>query len=258
MTAKSAVVWSCAHAKPEAPNDRFNWLGDFIEDIKPDYCIDLGDSIDLSSLNSYDTRYPKAIVSQSYEADINSFNESQSILWDRYKVTKRKRPHRIGFAGNHCHRLNKAIAIDPRLEGSKYGISVSHMQTDHWFDDYYPYENSGPAIADYDGVSYSHFFSAGNFGTAISGMHHAYALLQHRHSSAVCGHSHKRGIYFKDGAHPNPIIGMVVGCFKGKEEAWAGQAQNDWWHGVTVLRNIDKGWFDPEFISMERLKQAYG
>jgi len=254
---KSAVVWSCGHAKPEATNERFDWLGSLIEDVKPDYTVDLGDGIDLSSLNSYDTRYPKAIVSQSYEADINSYNDSQSRLWDRYRVSKKKRPYRIGFAGNHEHRLNKAISLDPRLEGSKYGISVSHLQTDHWFDDYHPYENGGPAIRDYDGVSYAHYFSAGNYGTAISGMHHAYALLQQRHSSSVCGHSHKRGIYFKDGAHPNPIIGLVVGCYKGKEETWAGQSQKDWWHGVTILRNIENGWFDPEFISMSRLKDAY-
>ena len=255
---KCAVVWSCAHAKPEASNERFDWLASLIEDVKPDYTVDLGDGADLASLNSFDTRYPKAIVSQSYEADINSYNDSQDRLWSRYKTTKRKRPHRIGFAGNHEYRLNKAIQLDPRLEGSKYGISLSHLQTDHWFDDYHDYENSGPAIRDYDGVSYAHFFSAGNYGTAISGMHHAYALLQQRHSSAVCGHSHKRGVYFKDGAHPNPIIGMVVGCFKGKEESWAGQSQNDWWQGVTVLRNIENGWFDPEFVSMERLRKAYG
>lgn len=255
---KCAIVYTCAHAKPEVSNERFNWLGDLIEDIKPDYIVDLGDGADMSSLNSYDTRYPKAITTQSYERDIDSYNDSQSRLWDRYSLKKKRRPFRIGFEGNHENRIKKAVALDPRLEGEKRGISFKHLQTDHWFDEYYEYENSGPAIADFDGVSYAHYFSAGNYGTAISGLHHAYALIQHRHHSSTCGHSHKRGLYFRDSAYPKPIIGLVAGNFKGKEEAWAGQSNNEWWSGVIIKREIDNGVYDPEFVSMEGLRKAYG
>lgn len=255
---KCAIVYTCAHAKPEVSNERFNWLGDLIEDIKPDYIVDLGDGADMSSLNSYDTRYPKAITTQSYERDIDSYNDAQSRLWDRYSLKKKRRPYRIGFEGNHENRIKKAVALDPRLEGEKRGISFKHLQTDHWFDEYYEYENSGPAIADFDGVSYAHYFSAGNYGTAISGLHHAYALIQHRHHSSTCGHSHKRGLYFRDSAYPKPIIGLVAGNFKGKEEAWAGQSNNEWWSGVIIKREIDNGVYDPEFVSMDRLRKAYG
>jgi len=255
---KTAIVWSCGHAKPEVSNERYNWLGDLIEDIEPDYVVDLGDGADMSSLNSYDTRYPKAIVAQSYEADIDSYNDAQARLWERYSLKKKRRPYRIGLEGNHENRIKKAVALDPRIEGGRYGISFKHLQTDHWFDEYHEYENSGPAIVDLDGVSYSHFFSAGNYGTAISGLHHAYSLLQHRHYSSTCGHSHKRGLYFRDSAYPRPIIGLVAGNFKGKEEAWAGQSNTEWWSGVIIKREIDNGVYDPEFVSMERLRKAYG
>lgn len=254
---KTAIVYTCAHAKPDVSNERFNWLGDLIEDIKPDYVVDLGDGADMASLNSYDTRYPKAIVAQSYEKDIASYNDAQDRIWSRYSLKKKRRPYRIGFCGNHEERINKAVSLDPRLEGDKHGISFKHLQTDFWFDDYHPYSNGGPAIVTYDGVSYAHYFSAGNYGAAISGMHHAYGLVQHRHSSSVCGHSHKRSLYFKDEAYPYPSIGMVVGCYKGKEESWAGQSNNSWWHGVVIMRNIENGVFDPEFVSMDRLKKAY-
>ena len=255
---KLGIVWSCSHSDPEASNERFNWLGDFIEDLKPDYAIDLGDGADMRSLNSYDTRYPKAIVAQSYQGDIDSYNESQDRLWSRYSLKKKKRPYRYGFEGNHENRIRKALANDPRLEGDRYGISFNHLQTDHWFDEYVAYRNSGPDILSIDGVSYAHYFSSGNYGTATSGLHHAYSLIQNRHSSSVCGHSHKRGLYFKDDAHPNPSIGMVVGCYKGKEEGWAGQANNGWWKGVVVMHNISNGVFEPEFVSMERLQNMYG
>ncbi len=36
--------------------------------------------------------------------------------------------------------LKKAIKHDPRLEGSKYGISFGHLQTNRWFDEYHEYE----------------------------------------------------------------------------------------------------------------------
>lgn len=258
MVSKTAIVWSCGHAKPEVSNERFDWLGSLIEDIKPDYCIDLGDGADMASLNSYDTRYPQAIVSQSYQRDIEAYNESQDRIWRRFSDKKKKRPWRIGMAGNHENRLHKAIANDPRLEGQKYGISFGHLQTDHWFDDYHDYHNSAPAIVDYDGVSYAHYFGSGNFGSAMSGIHHGYGLLQKRNSSATCGHSHKRSIYFKDDAHPKPIIGLVVGCMKGAEEGWAGQSNNDWWHGAIIKRELEGGFYEPQFVSMEMMRKLYG
>ena len=258
MVGKTAVVFSCAHTDPDVGNERFNWLGKFLYDLKPDMVIDLGDGADMRSLNTYDTRYPQAVCSQSYEGDINAYNDAQERLRWAFRHHKRKRPFWVGFEGNHENRIKKAIAHDPRLEGQKYGISFAHLQTKHWFDEYHEYQNSAPAIADYEGVSYAHYFSSGNYGSATSGLHHAYTLLQNRNHSSTCGHSHKRSIYFKDSAHPNPIIGAVVGCYKGAEEGWAGQANLEWWKGVLVKRELSNGVYEPEFVSMERLKKAYG
>tara|TARA_R110002020_G_scaffold191744_2_gene391677 strand:- start:2786 stop:3559 length:774 start_codon:yes stop_codon:yes gene_type:complete len=255
---KTAVVFTCAHADPSVSNDRFDWLSDFIYDVRPDYVVDLGDGADLKSLNSYDTRYPKAIVAQNYEADIQCYNDAQERLRRKFRVMKKKRPAFFGLEGNHENRIKKAIANDPRLEGSKYGISFSHLQTDVWFDEYHEYNNSAPAIADYDGISYAHYIASGNYGTAMSGLHHAYGIIQKRHNSTTVGHSHKRSMFFKDDAHPHPTIGLVAGCFKGAKEGWAGQANLEWWKGVIVKRNIRDGYYEPEFVSLERLRDVYG
>lgn len=254
---RTAVVYTCAHADPGVSNERFDWLGKFIYDLKPDYVIDLGDGADMRSLNTYDERYPKQIVAQNYEKDIESYNDSQERLRHPFRYHRKKRPYWIGFEGNHENRIKKAIAHDPRLEGDKYGVSFGHLQTGTYFDEYHEYANSAPSIADYDGVSYSHYFSSGNFGSAISGIHHAYTLLQHRNFSSTCGHSHKRGVYFKDGAHPKGLIGLVAGCYKGAEEGWAGQANKDWWKGIVVKREIDNGTYEPEFVSINQLRNMY-
>ena len=258
MTKRTTVVFSCAHTDPDASNERFDWLGSFLYDLKPDMVIDLGDGADMRSLNTFDTRYPQSVVSQSYEKDINVYNDAMERMRWKFRQSKKKRPFYVGFEGNHENRIKKAIAHDPRLEGSKYGISFGHLQTSHWFDEYHEYTNSAPAIADYDGVSYAHFFSSGNFGTAMSGLHHANSLLANRNHSSTCGHSHKRDLKFKDGAHPNGIIGLVAGCYKGSEETWAGQANRDWWKGCVIKREISNGIYEPEFVSLKRLKEMYG
>jgi hypothetical protein len=112
--AKTTVVFSCAHTDPDVGNERFNWLGKFLYDLKPDMVIDLGDGADMRSLNTYDTRYPQAVCSQSYEGDINAYNDAQERLRWAFRHHKRKRPFWVGFEGNHENRIKKAIAHDPR------------------------------------------------------------------------------------------------------------------------------------------------
>jgi hypothetical protein len=255
---KVVVVWTCSHSDPNCSNERFNWLGDLIEDVKPDYTIDLGDGADMRSLNTFDTRYPQAIVAQSYQKDIESYNDSQDRLWSRYKLSKKKRPFRIGFEGNHEHRIKRAVAHDPRLEGDKYGISFSHLQTDHWFDEYHEYNNSAPQLVSYDGVLYGHYVSTGNFGSALSTKHHGYSLTEKLACSATVGHSHKFHYFRKADARPSPINGLVAGCFKGQEEDWAGQANGDWSKGVVIKREVEKGDYDLQWISMKALERMYG
>lgn len=257
MVGKTAVVFTCSHTSPKFSNERFDWLGKFIYDIKPDYVVDLGDGADMASLSSHDTKYPQIVVAESYEKDVEAYNEAQDRLRLPFRQNKRRMPTWLGLEGNHENRIKKAIAFDPRLEGQKYGVSFKHLQTDHWFDEYTEYSNSAPGIAVYDGVTYAHYIASGNYGAAMSGKYHAAKLLDKLHTSVTVGHSHKRDVHFKDDSYPKRSIGLVAGCYKGGEDHWSGQASRDWWKGVIVKRNIDNGHYDPEFISMSRLKEVY-
>lgn len=253
----TAVVFSCAHVKPKQKLDRFKWLGNLIFDVRADYVVDLGDFSDIASLSSHDTRYPKTIVNQNYQQDIESTQEAQFLLREQFVRRKRKKPYWFGFEGNHENRISKALAYDPRLEGKKYGVSFEHLRTNYWYDEYHRYKNSAPAIREYDGVYYSHFISSGNYGTALSGIHHGYALTQKMAASCSVGHSHKRSYYVKQEAKPNPIHGLVVGCYKGSDEDWAGQSNGEWWRGVCIKRNLNKGNYDLQFVSIEQLEKDY-
>ena len=65
-------------------------------------------------------------------------------------------------------------------------------------------------------------------------------------------------MYFKEDVGARGGIGAVVGCFKGAAESWAGQSNGEWWKGVLIKRNIQDGQYEPQWVSMETLKQTYG
>jgi len=50
----------------------------------------------------------------------------------------------------------------------------------------------------------------------------------------------------------------VAGCFKGAEETWAGQANNEWAKGIFVKREVENGVYEPQWISVEALERQYG
>ena len=158
----------------------------------------------------------------------------------------------------HEHRIKTAIKQDPRIEGQEYGVSFGHLQTDYWYDEYHEYLHSAPSIHCYDGISYAHYVSSGNYGSAMSTKHHGYSLTEKLASSVTVGHSHKFSYYHKADAHPAPINGLVAGCFKGGSEGWAGQANREWRKGVVIKREVENGDYDMEWVSLKSLERAYG
>ena len=255
---KTILVFTCAHSDPDVSNERFDWLGSFIYDLKPDMVIDLGDFTDMRSLNTYDTRYPKAIVAQNYQQDIEHSNDAQERLRWKFRHLKRRKPFWVGLEGNHENRIKKAISVDPRLEGDKYGISFSHLNTDYWYDEYHEYSNSAPAIASYDNILYAHYIATGAYGHALNTKHHAASLVDKLACSVSVGHSHKLHYFRKADARPTPISGLVAGCFKGKDEPWAGQSNAEWSKGIVVKRDVENGDYDFSWVSMKALEKEYG
>ena len=59
------------HAHPDNNNDRFEWLGKLIVDLKPDVVINLGDMADMPSLCTYD-KGTKGFEGRRYKQDVNS------------------------------------------------------------------------------------------------------------------------------------------------------------------------------------------
>ncbi len=243
-----------SHAHFQHHNRRAEWLGRLINDRKPDVVVHMGDSADMPSLSSYD-RGTKGFQGRTYRADIDAHLDFNDRLWTTVRQAKRKMPKRIFLEGNHEHRIKKAINIQPELEGA---ISFSDLELDRYYDEIVEYNGRSPGTITVDGITYAHFFISGVLGKSIGGAHPAYSILAKGHGSATAGDLHLLSYEVQTGLGGKRIQGLVAGCYQDYDADWAGNANNLWWRGVVIKRNVSDGNYDPEFISIDQIRKAYG
>lgn len=242
------------HAHWEHDNARADWLGLLIGDVRPDVVISIGDSADLPSLASYD-KGTRAAVGRTYKADINAHLDFQERLWSPVRRLKKKMPRRIFLEGNHEHRIEKALDASPELDGT---ISFRDLDLDSYYTDVIRYEGNTPGIVEVDGVYYAHYFTSGNMGRAVSGKNAAASLIGTNLKSCTMGHSHTLDFATRSTVGNNWVMGLVCGCYQDYDAAWAGNQNKQWWRGVVIKRGVEDGKYDPEFVSLKSLKDAYG
>lgn len=243
-----------SHAHPDHNNDRADWLGQLIADIKPDVLVHIGDAADMASLSLYD-KGKRSFQGRNYKADINSHLEFQERMFAPIKRLKRKLPYSLFFIGNHEHRISRAIDLSPELDGA---ISLKDLQLKDYYDEVIDYDGSTPGVRTIDGVAYAHYFVGGIAGRPLGGIHAGYAIATKKFSSATCGHSH----LFDTSVHVNlagkSVIGTVVGCYQDYTNDWAGEVGKLWNRGVVVKRHVEDGGYDLQWIGLNSLKKEYG
>lgn len=229
-------------------------LGNLIVDLKPDVVVDNGDGADMPSLCSYD-RNTRSFQGRNYKADIRSANEGNDQLWSVVRRQKKKMPRRVTTIGNHEQRIHKALELSPELDGA---VSFNDLQLDYFYDDVVSYQGSTPGIIEIDGVFYSHYLVSGVMARPIGGMHQAYTILAKHGASCVVGHSHTVDYATRPTIGGRRLHCVVGGTASEAKPGYAGNSSDMWWRGVTILHNVEEGSFDPEFVSLERLKYLYG
>ena len=241
------------HAHPDHHNNRADLLAKLIIDLKPDVVINLGDQFDLPSLSGYD-KGKRSFVGRSYRADIDAGLEFTDRLWGPVKATKKRLPHRIYLEGNHEHRIEKALDLSPEMEGT---IGFKDLDLEKHYDDVIKYDGSTPGVVEVDGIYYAHFFISGVMGRPISGEHPAYSLSTKLGSSVTAGHLHTLDYNVRTSVEGSKRHSLVAGCFFDYNSDWAGKANDLYWRGVIVKRNVENGSYDPEFVSMSQLEKIY-
>jgi hypothetical protein len=248
---KLHLVIPDAHIKPKTSFERVKLIGKLIDDRGPDRVVCLGDWFDMPSLSSYD-KARKSFEGRRFIADVAAGNAAMHSL-------KRSYSHKLlssdALEGNHEFRIVRAIELSPELDGT---ISTGMLDWTKIGYEYHPYKGATPCVISRDGVNYAHFFISGVQGRPISGEHPAHSLLSKQFSSCVAGHSHLRDFAERTTANRRKISGLVAGCFLEHFENYAGEANEIWWSGVVLLHVFPDGSFDPEFISLKRLKDLYG
>lgn len=250
---RTHLVIPDSHAHPDHHNNRAEWLGKLIADIKPDVLIHIGDSADMPSLSTYD-KGKKSFQGRNYKRDINAHLDFHEKMFAPIKALKRKLPYSVFCVGNHEHRISRAIEFSPELDGA---ISLNDLNLNYWYDDVIDYSGGTPGVINIDGVSYAHYFVGGIAGRPLGGLHAGYAIATKKFSSATCGHSHLFDTSWHVDLKGNPIIGTVVGCYQDYDNDWAGEVAGLWNRGVVVCRNVDNGGYDLQYIRLDTLRQEY-
>lgn len=243
------------HAHSDYNNDRADWAGKLIVDLKPDVVINLGDMWDLPSFSGYDKGKAR-FHGRAYRKDLDAGLEFDERLWAPMKKAKKKRPRRVFFEGNHEERMRRALDQQPELEGT---IGFKDFQLDVNYDEVIEYTNGAtPGCLEIDGIVYAHYFVSGVMARAIGGEHPAYSLLTKQFQSATCGHVHVYDHCVRTDATGRRLNGLVAGVFQDYDSPWAGEVNKLWTRGLYIKRDVYQGDYDLEFVSMDRLKKEYG
>ncbi len=252
---KTHLIIPDSHAHPDHNNDRFEWLGRMVVDVKPDAVIMIGDWADMPSLCTYDTG-TKGFEGKRYKHDIEAAVDAQERFFAPIKAAKKKRPKFYMLEGNHEHRITRAINSNAaHLDGL---MSMSDLRYKRFGWRVVDYNGGTPGVVVIDGVAYAHYFTSGVMGRPIGGMHPGYQLITKQYQSCTQGHVHTTDYCVRTNAAGRNLHGLVVGCYQDYHADWAGEANALWWRGVIVKRAVRAGEYDPQWYGIEEVKRRYG
>lgn len=223
--------------------------GSYVVEKQPDVIICGGDFADMESLSSYDVG-TKKFEGKRYVKDVEAARKAMAAFLkpiDEYNAQQKKngkkqyKPKKVLTLGNHENRINRAINVDPKLDGV---LSVSDLG----------YEDAGWEVHDFlkvvvvDGVAYSHYFPTGVAGRPAST---ATAQLNKKHMSCVAGHQQGLQIATAFRADGAMITSVIAGSFYEHDEDYLGPQGNQHWRGCLMLHDVNNGQFDLMPISLK-------
>lgn len=251
-----------AHAHPDYSQERFDWLGQYIVDTKPEIVLCLGDFSDMPSLSSYD-KGTRSFEGRRYKRDVEASKEAlgrlfaPTVEYNKQRSRNKKQqylPRTVMTVGNHEARIDKVTQMHPELHGT---ISVDDLGFAKYFDEIVDYK----AMDVVEGYAVSHYFVSGLMGRPIGGERAGHTLLTKQGMSCIAGHSHLLDLAVRTRADGKKMMGLVAGWYGHPDmrEGWNANTAGLWWNGVTMLHGVSEGWAeDVSFISQATLQRAYG
>ena len=242
-------------AKPGIDFTYLNNIGKYMVEKRPDTVICIGDFADMPSLSSYD-KGKKSFEGRRYLNDIAASHEAMNALLGplaeynrklRGQRVKQYRPNMILTLGNHENRINRAVEIQPELEGV---LSTDHLDYEEYGWEVHPFLE----VVHVDGVAYSHYFTSGVLGRPVTS---ARALLTKKHQSCVMGHVQTMDLSTDYRADGTPILGLFSGCCYEHNEDYLGPQGNAHFRGIHLLYEVHNGSFYHHAITLKYLNKKY-
>ena len=235
------------HAHPDYDNKRFTSLGKFIAKEKPDAVVCIGDMADMPSLSSYD-KGTKGFEGRRYYRDVNAVLDAQDKLFAPIRKAKKYKPKMYMCLGNHEDRITRAVNSSPELEGA-IGLD------DLCYEDYGWKVTPFKKCVTIKGITFSHYFTSGVAGRAISSVHIGNTMISKLHCSAVQGHSHLYNHAEQTRPDGQKIFGLSVGCYSHPQytETWCQDTEYQWWRGIIILEGLDcEGYYNSKRAVTQR------
>lgn len=252
------LVIGDSHSKPGVSNDRYEWLGRLVCDVRPDVIINIGDWADMESLCYYD-KGKKSYEGRRYLADIEAANDALRRFHKPIKElnhrlarlrTKQYQPRLVALMGNHEYRINKVGQLQSELDGLVSTDDIqfaAHGWETHGF--LYPVEING--------ILYCHYFQSGVMGKAIGGDNIANRLIQLNFQSSTVGHGHYMHYRLKTRRDGRRLHALEAGCYFEHDEPYAGMSNRDWWRGIVIKNEVRDGEYDLQLMSLDSIKRRY-
>lgn len=257
-TYKDHVVIPDTQVKKNDPVDHLRWAGRYCVDHKPEVIVHIGDHADMPSLSSYDKGKRTAEgkrVNEDIEAAVEGMKvllspiieEQQRQLRDEGKVTWK--PRLVLTLGNHEERILRHVNANPELYGF---LSIESLR----------YKDFGWEVYDFlepvvvDGVTYCHYMANPFSGKPYGGS--ALNILKHVGESFTMGHKQTLDVTTRFlPSSGKQQWGIIAGAFYQHDEGYKGPQGNKHWRGIVHKRRVIDGSYDPEIISLERLRWLY-
>lgn len=245
MSDKTIVVGD-EHVGPGQNLRRATWLARFIDDIKPNRVVHIGDMGTFDSLSAWDKDKRKKMEGRRYTRDIQALNDYVSRLHEGAYQNHEN----ILLEGNHEDRIARYIDYNPVMDGQlDYANHIGIK--DKWkivpYREYYKY----------NGISFTHVPIMEN-GKPVSGKLATARALEVCRDSIVFGHTHRLD-YVATHRHGQTHLqeSLNVGCYFEHIDDYAKGSVTSYWRGLVVLDHYTYGRFAFEAVPMGLLKREY-
>lgn len=239
--------------KPGVPIDHLGWAGQYAAEKRPDVVIHLGDHYDLPSLSSYDeVDRPGDYHGRDYRADLDAGDAALLLLDAPLQRLRAAQPRKVFLVGNHEHRYQRLIEAQPKLKGA-IRAPWDYAKALGW--EVIPFLR--PITL--DGIAYCHYFCRGPSGTVANskrGSPTAKAMVGREMMSCTAGHKQGLDCYIYPTSR-GMMRGIIAGSFYQHEEEYLSPQGTQYWRGILLKTEVNKGAYNLVEVSLDYLRRKY-